>query len=227
MELNSLYDEIRWTDPPFNNANLGWSTRPENKAAVAARPPVMACPSDPGPAMADDAHFAGGSGYKASMDPSIPLAVGNYAFMMGTLGPVPASSSLTTAKYTNDGLFYYQKWHRLDDVTDGTNSTIAAGEGLAPSTMNSSNVWVLGWRFIDGLRCAQNPINTPPGTGYTYPVTGTQWGAIANGAFGSYHPGGSLFVFADGHVDFLSETMSLPIYQALATRAGNETNINY
>ena len=42
----------------------------------------------------------------------------------------------------------------------------------------------------------------------------------SNGAFGSYHPGGAQFGFADGHVSFLSESIPLPIYQALSTRNG-------
>jgi len=41
--------------------------------------------------------------------------------------------------------------------------------------------------------------------------------------FGSYHSGGAQFVFADGHVAFLNDTISTFVYQALSTIAGNET----
>ena len=41
--------------------------------------------------------------------------------------------------------------------------------------------------------------------------------------FGSQHPGGAQFVFADGHVTFLSETIDMDAYQALSTREGGET----
>ena len=41
--------------------------------------------------------------------------------------------------------------------------------------------------------------------------------------FGSRHPGGAQFVFADGHVSFLSETIDMNAYRALSTREGGET----
>ena len=37
-------------------------------------------------------------------------------------------------------------------------------------------------------------------------------------AFGSRHEGGAHFVFADGHVVFLSELIDMPTYYALSTR---------
>ena len=46
---------------------------------------------------------------------------------------------------------------------------------------------------------------------------------LRNGAFGSSHRGGSQFVFADGHVDFISESISTDLYQSLSTIAGGET----
>ena len=40
--------------------------------------------------------------------------------------------------------------------------------------------------------------------------------------FFSSHPGGMSFVFADGHVAFLSDGMSESVFQSLSTRAGGE-----
>jgi len=40
--------------------------------------------------------------------------------------------------------------------------------------------------------------------------------------FGSNHPDGALFVFADGHTQFLSDSTDLTVYQNLSTRAGEE-----
>ena len=41
--------------------------------------------------------------------------------------------------------------------------------------------------------------------------------------FGSFHPGGTHFVFVDGHVSFMTEMIDLNVYQALSTVAGDET----
>ena len=40
--------------------------------------------------------------------------------------------------------------------------------------------------------------------------------------FGSDHPGGAQFVFADGHVDFIGDAIDTYVYQALSTYDGAE-----
>lgn len=199
LELNTLYDQIDWSDP--------WWTNPKNRLFVGTRPSVLVCPSDMGPPMEDKDHNT--DGYSGGLS-----AVGSYAMMMGTIGPC---GNWVDQKLHNNGLFYYGAAHRIADIVDGTSSTICVGEVLEGSTLNSSNVWYIGWRSIDTMRNSQEPINTQPGNGCT--VTDS-CGQKYNGAFGSYHPGGAQFGFADGHVSFLAENIPLAIYRALSTRNG-------
>jgi hypothetical protein len=41
-------------------------------------------------------------------------------------------------------------------------------------------------------------------------------------SFRSRHPGGAQFAIGDGSVQFVSETINIAIYRAIATRAGSE-----
>jgi prepilin-type processing-associated H-X9-DG protein len=40
--------------------------------------------------------------------------------------------------------------------------------------------------------------------------------------FSSYHPAGTNFLLSDGHVQLITETIDLDVYNALCTRAGGE-----
>ncbi len=49
--------------------------------------------------------------------------------------------------------------------------------------------------------------------------------AAAMGGYASMHAaGGGNFIFADGSVHFLAQSIELSVYNAAATRAGNEVN---
>jgi prepilin-type processing-associated H-X9-DG protein len=92
------------------------------------------------------------------------------------------------------------------------------GEVVEGHTGNSSNIWLLGSRHTDTLRSTENPLNTKPGTG----ITTDLYDLKVNGAFGSRHSGGALFGFGDGHVQFITDNISLPLYKALSTRGIGE-----
>ena len=40
--------------------------------------------------------------------------------------------------------------------------------------------------------------------------------------FSSRHPGGLMFLYADGHVQFMTRSVSYETFKALSTRAGGE-----
>ena len=78
------------------------------------------------------------------------------------------------------------------------------------------------------MRTTDNPVNTPPGEPLFHHATQSSGDRYdANGAFASQHPNGANFVYADGHVEFVSENIDLETYQALGSRASEEINDKY
>ena len=111
---------------------------------------------------------------------------------------------------------------RLAGITDGTSNTISAGESL-PAQRADNNVWQYSAN-ADGTTV---PINFPtPQNCDTAGGFGTSnWASrcsYANTGFKSHHPGGANFVFADGSVHFLKQSIAMTTYCALGSRNGGE-----
>ncbi len=112
---------------------------------------------------------------------------------------------------------------KLQSVTDGTSNTIAAGEGL-PAQRADNNVW----EWNSGANGTTVPINYF--SGQSCSLNGNGWGstnwasrcAYTNTGFKSHHPGGCNFLFVDGSVHFLKQTINMFTYCALGSRNGGE-----
>ena len=90
---------------------------------------------------------------------------------------------------------------------------------VAGHTRDSSNLWTYVLSYADCFRVTEAALNTPPGFEAKVVHTGSNPGNH-NGAFASNHPSGAQFLFADGHVEFISEGIDLDTYQNLSTIAG-------
>jgi prepilin-type N-terminal cleavage/methylation domain-containing protein/prepilin-type processing-associated H-X9-DG protein len=121
-----------------------------------------------------------------------------------------------------DGVFFgYQQYLWGDNrggtafaqITDGLSNTFMVGEGLV-----NASYWNW-WAYTNGAirTCAIAPNATQlDGTPYL------QWDWPNNFGFSSGHDGGVQFVYADGSVHFISNTIALPVYHAMATKDGGE-----
>jgi prepilin-type N-terminal cleavage/methylation domain-containing protein/prepilin-type processing-associated H-X9-DG protein len=110
-----------------------------------------------------------------------------------------------------DGLFYrnaYQKKRRLENVTDGTSNTFMIGEDVPALNCHCS------WPYANGSTgtCSIGP-NSKHVDGTPYDPN--DWPNVYS--FRSRHPGGLQFALADGSVRFISDTIVLATYRAVAS----------
>jgi len=208
--LDSRYEmdqELGW---------LGWLR--ENPELADLPVPVYQCPSVVDPL-----------GYSPRRD-YFGVAGGRVAAAVGWRGDVFI-----------DGVYYINSFTRSGEITDGLSNTMGMGEsihysrwGAGPGYGHPLKGGPSGWVFggdctMDGnngrgridsmsvsriLRSTKMPINSD-----AYPLLSTQANEVP---FGSDHPGGAQFVFCDGHVAFLQDSIDMDVYQALSTRAGEE-----
>lgn len=202
LEQQSLYDQLSVDAGGLWNRNvddLGWYADARKREGVAQPLTVLRCSSDTSTEQSDVYH-------------PVIAATGSYAFAQGSLGP---GRPPVDVKFRNNGAFLYVAARRASQVADGLSHTYFVGEVLLADSWESSNTWTYALSNADCLRSTSNQLNTLPGAGYAYDRQ--------NGAFGSQHPGGALFVHGDGHVDFTSDDIDRASYRAHSTIAGGET----
>jgi prepilin-type N-terminal cleavage/methylation domain-containing protein/prepilin-type processing-associated H-X9-DG protein len=214
LEQQALYDMI----DVYNNQSIfpagdystsAWKT-PQREQAIGTRPDVFVCPSSTTLPVTENPTF---------QNWEIKPATGDYAFCAGHRGLIFGSFGVNACmlKHHNTGMHLYWKVVEIRRIEDGTSNTISIGEIVNGHLEQSSNVWTYTHRYLDCFRMADVAINTPPEI-LGRPANG---GPDVNGAFASKHPGGAQFVYADGHVQFVEESIDFDVYQNLSTIAGD------
>jgi prepilin-type N-terminal cleavage/methylation domain-containing protein/prepilin-type processing-associated H-X9-DG protein len=89
------------------------------------------------------------------------------------------------------------------------------------ASVTYTKMWAMGTYWWFGRWYSGRYNHTMPPNGKFCTTGGINYGEVAFGT-SSRHPGGVNVVFADGSVHFLKSTVSVPIWWALATRAGGE-----
>ena len=104
----------------------------------------------------------------------------------------------------------------LDLIKDGTSSTFMIGEDIP-----SVNLWC-AWPYENAAvgTCAI-PLNNALVAGQPGFGNAGDWPDIYS--FRSNHENGANLCYADGHVQFISQTIDMPTYRALSTYRGGET----
>ena len=196
LEETALYEQLSVETGGLWNRNvddLQWYKNRDKCKAIKQRLDLFVCPSDPSASI-------------SSVYLPVKAATASYAFVQGSLGP---DTPKHIAKYQNDGMFLYVESRKQTQIRDGVSHTSMIGEVVLSDVWESSNTWSYALVNADCLRSTRNPLNTRPGAGVVL--------ERQNGAFGSEHPGGGNFCFADGHTEFVNNEVDLEVYRAAST----------
>ena len=179
-------------DSPTGDTD-GWKT-PQIAEALKMRPAVFVCPSD----IAEPLYGA--------------YATGSYALCQGSRGAsygIPQKE----VKHYNNGVFMYKTLYKVRDITDGLSHTFFVGEGSRGDQKETVNRWTNASRHLDSLRTTDAPMNSLPKQDGMF-----RYDYWCNGAFRGEHPGGCMFLFGDGHAEFIAEEVDQKVYEEYSTR---------
>jgi prepilin-type N-terminal cleavage/methylation domain-containing protein/prepilin-type processing-associated H-X9-DG protein len=154
------------------------------------------------------------------------VASSNYVGMFGT-GEIGASPG------AGNGMFFRNSHLTFADLRDGSSQILMVGErshNLSYVTWTGRAIG--GWLFkTSSFEGGTDTFTPDPEESFTMILgpAGTEDGPRTPNHpmahvedYWSYHPGGVNFVFGDGSVHFIKNSISPPIWQALATRGGGE-----
>lgn len=128
-----------------------------------------------------------------------------------------ASPPMFGGGHATNGVLYRNSAVKLSEVTDGTSKTLCVGEKSWSGGYYGS--WLAGVSNGQALSYASKNIAFPLNS-LSIDLTYNEWNDVS---FGSEHPAGAHFAFADGSVHFITENIELSVLKAAASRKGGET----
>ena len=212
LEQSSLYTQIN-----FGQTVVDYDNDTVNHIRVNA----FVCPSD-----AADPTFTvvDPNGKVATVPQVMPLS--NYVGVFGT-------GSIPEVPLTSDGVFGRNTKVGVVDIRDGTGQTLAVGErsgrlGYATWTARVPGGYLFPTPTLQAGGPRTPALGVPSCAMVLAPVgiadgpRGPNNGKRHPEDFGSLHPGGVNFLYADGSVRFLKNAVSHRVFLSLATRDGGE-----
>jgi prepilin-type N-terminal cleavage/methylation domain-containing protein len=219
MDQANMYAQIQGPNNGGLGSELGGTTSAKQRLAGQTVMSVFWCPSQP-----DVTQGVQKGGYSPS----------NYNGNMGTLigynGDNCYGGSVTNAAgmrapggcMNANGIFFISSSVRFRDVTDGLSNTIFVSEVID----SGGDANMLGGGGSDRKHCFSGGADSNPPTEMSEYLIAAESNDPINRyteeAAGSYHVGGAQFSLGDGSVRFISENISMTIYQGISTRAGGE-----
>jgi prepilin-type N-terminal cleavage/methylation domain-containing protein/prepilin-type processing-associated H-X9-DG protein len=147
-------------------------------------------------------------------------------YNMGLTCYLANAGTRSYAVEAKDGIFFGNSKIRIADIVDGTSNTLLFGErNYRQLAVNGCTLdtWDWGaWGAATGVIYDMGDTHGGSRVAINTVCSSTVDENDRLNAFGSLHAGGANFVFADGSVRFLPNSLDLVTLQALSTRAKNE-----
>ncbi|GAC1466185.1 MAG: DUF1559 domain-containing protein [Isosphaeraceae bacterium] len=218
MEQQPLFNSINFQSPIQN---------PGNATARITILSVHLCPSDNHPPTWQPSNgvvwIYAGQIY-SRLYPICDIAGSNYVGVFGVGEP----------GVDGDGVFFRNSFVGPREITDGLSNTLAVGErATALNSGRGQATWVGSVPDAVLWSCAPDPYDPDAGVCRKEDGSGMVLGHTGEGhgpgdptgdvnQFLSRHGRGSFFLYCDGHVRYLNNTIHYPTYKALSTRALGE-----
>lgn len=201
-----------------------WRSDPQGRDPVWGPINAFVCPSSSLGPTSDKA-------YHSYSDVTLYQGVLHYRAVAGSELVDYRTGIAAYKDWTISGVMYPESKVRIGNITDGTTKTALLGEH------SSGDVWPVAKRYTWGgiqpwtWGYYYYPDATPgwlmlDHKGIRYPINSQDFIHSADtnfSPFNSAHTGGAHFVMCDGSVQFVSNSTSMVVLHALATRANAET----
>jgi len=241
IEQNALFQ--KWD---FKNGNSGYTNSTNRALTSGVVLKTYRCPSSPLPLFSPtptvmQANYVGISGAKNGLIPNYSETRVNTA--AGATGCCSGGGDAAAG-----GVLFAGSAVRIGDISDGTTSTMIISEhgNWITDTAGKRNQWTGGGLYGWTMGTNVNTWNGSPDNRFHNCITiryainqTTGWAPGGNCQVGvcpdngnntplnSTHTGGVVAVFADGHVQFLSNATTLAVQAQLATRDDGQVTPNF
>lgn len=201
VEQNNLYDRFNQ-----NEAFTSTNNRPLTRVEV----DFLTCPSGP-QVNADDTAADFTTHYYGVLGPTGTNATTGAAYTENTSG--------SHGGWSKQGIFAWNESRNMASITDGTSNTLAFGE-ISWADRNGKSTRYRAW-----ARGGQANEYSAPAKNVAQAINADYTTLFNDMSFGSNHPTGANFGFADGSTRFVAETVDFSTYLATASMNGSEVQV--